>query len=184
MANIPPQRTGAAIAHLPVMSRKGRSILVLVCAAVVCVVLAWWLAVRHLEDLNAAQHLAMEGHPTVEQMLHLLQYSDTIVLNNTLTQFERSRNPAGKERAAELLRHPDRYVSYSACLYLGAIGDERSIPYLIKGLDHPAWRSRPRVVKYLKSLTGQDFGEDKEAWIRWWNSQNPGSGFDFANKQA
>jgi hypothetical protein len=123
------------------MTRKARSILLVAGAVSACVLLAWWLAVRHLEDLNAAQHLAMEGHPTVEQMLHLLQYSDKTVLNNTLTQFERSKSPAGRERAAELLRHPDRYVSYSAGLYLGAIGDQRSIPYLIRGLDHPAWRS-------------------------------------------
>jgi hypothetical protein len=166
------------------MTRKGRSVLLLVGAAGACVLLAWWLAVRHLEDLSAARHLAMEGHPTVEQMLHLLNYSDAIVLNNTLTQFERSGDPAGKDRAVELLRHPDRYVSYSACLYLGAIGDQRSIPYLIRGLDHPAWRSRPRVVNYLKNLTRQDFGENKVEWIRWWNAQNPGSGFDFATKQS
>jgi len=167
-----------------VMSRKARSILLIVGAVSACALLAWWLAIRYLEDLNAAQHLAMEGHPTVEQMLHLLQYSDTIVLNNTLTQFERSGSRAGTERAVELLRHPDRYVSYSASLYLGAIGDQRSIPYLIRGLDHPAWRSRPRVMNYLKSLTRQDFGENKDAWIQWWNAQNPGSRFDFTTKQS
>jgi len=109
---------------------------------------------------------------------------DTIVLNNTLNQFERSRSSAGGEGAAELLRHPDRYVSYSASLYLGAIGDPRSIPYLIRGLDHPAWRSRPRVVKYLKSLTHEDFGENKDAWIRWWTTQNVGSNFDFTTKPS
>jgi hypothetical protein len=126
----------------------------------------------------------MEGHPTVEQMLELLQHSDTIVLENTLTLFELSGNPAGRERAAQLLQHPDCYVSYCACLYLGAIGDQRSIPYLIRGLDHPAWRSRPRVVKYLKSLSREDFGENKDAWIRWWNAQNVGSSFDFTTKKS
>ena len=141
--------------------------------------LAAWLVVRHLETLNAARQLAMEGHPTVEQMLQLLQYSDTIILNNTLTQFEFSGNPAGRERAVDLLSHADRYVSYTASLYLGAIGDQRSIPYLIRGLDHPAWRSRPRVLNYLKRLTREDFGENKDAWIRWWNAQNVGAKFDF-----
>jgi len=126
----------------------------------------------------------MEGHPSVEQMLHLLQRSDIIVLKNTLTLFEFSGDPAGRERAAELLKHTDRYVSYCACLYLGAIGDQRSIPYLIRGLDHPASRSRPRVVKYLKSLTGQDFGENKTAWIRWWSAQNVGLAFDFTTKPS
>jgi HEAT repeat protein len=161
------------------MSRKARATLILVGACIACVLLAARLVVRHLEALNAARQLAMEGHPTVEQMLQLLQYSDTIILNNTLTQFEFSGNPAGRERAVDLLNHSDRYVSYTASLYLGAIGDQRSIPYLIRGLDHPAWRSRPRVLNYLKRLTREDFGESKDAWIRWWNRQNVGAKFDF-----
>jgi hypothetical protein len=118
-------------------------------------------------------------------MIGLLRYSDAIVLKNTLTQFEFSGSDAGRERAAELLRNPDSYVSYCASLYLGAIGDQRCVPYLIRGLDHPAWRSRPRVVRYLKNLTGQDFGESKDKWIQWWNAQYPNTQFNFTtNKSA
>ena len=164
------------------MSNKTQSILIIVGVGGACTLLALWLGARYLGNLNADRQLDTEGHPTVEQMLHLLGSSDTIVLNNTLTQFERSGSPAGKERAVELLRHTDRYVSYTASLYLGAIGDRRSIPYLIRGLDHPAWRSRPQVAKYLKNLTREDFGENKDAWIRWWNTQNVGSSFDFTTK--
>ena len=142
-----------------------------------------WLLNRHLEKLNAARQLAMEGHPTPQQLVSLLGYSDTIVLNNALTQLERSRSDVGRGRAVELLRHPDLYVWYCSSMYLGAIGDQRSVPYLIRGLDHPAWRSRPRVLGYLKNLTHEVFGEDKNAWVRWWNSQHPDVSFDFETKK-
>ncbi len=164
------------------MASKRKTIIIALISVVVVALAAAWLAVHRLEDLNAARKLAMEGRPTPEQMISLLDYSDTIVLNNTLTQLERSQNDIGRERAAELLLHSNLYTWYCASLYLGAIGDQRSVPYLIRGLDHPAWRSRPKLLGYLKNLTSMDFGEDKPAWIRWWNSQNPNKPFDFEMK--
>jgi hypothetical protein len=165
------------------MALKRKRLLTISVAVVGCLFVAAWLISRQLQKLNTARELAMEGHPTVEQMLALLDYSDTIVLNNTLTQFEHSGSDAGRERAVELLRHSDIYVSYCSALYLGSIGDQRSVPYLIRGLDHPAWRSRPRLVRYLKTLTQQDFGENKHEWVQWWKSQNSGSSFDFTSKK-
>lgn len=168
---------------LAVMASKRRPIAVVLIAVVGALFVAAWLVNRHLQNLNAARQLAMEGHPTPEQLVSLLGYSDTIVLNNTLTQLEFSRNDIGRERAVELLLHSDPYVWYCSSMYLGAIGDQRSVPYLIRGLDHPAWRSRLRLLGYLKNLTHEDFGEDKGAWIRWWNSQHPDKPFDFETKK-
>jgi hypothetical protein len=165
------------------MARKRKRLLAALVAIVACLFIAAWVTIRQLQKLNAARQLAMEGSPTVEQMVSLLDYSDTIVLRNTLTQLEHSGSEAGRERAVELLGHSDIYVSYGSALYLGSIGDHRSVPYLIRGLDHPASRSRPRLVQYLKTLTHQDFGETKDQWVGWWKSQNPGSSFDFTTKK-
>ena len=165
------------------MTRKGCRYIVAFLTVLGSLFVVGWLVERHLEDLAAARELAMEGHPTPEQVVLLLGYTDTIVLNNTLTKLERSKSGIGRERAVELLGHSDLYVWHCASMYLGAIGDERSIPYLIRGLDHPAWRSRPRLVGYLTNLTREDFGEDKKAWVRWWNSQHPGVSFDSETKR-
>src|SRR6059036_2806813 len=139
------------------MASKRRSLVIALVTVLGSLFVVGWLLNRHLEKLNTARQLAMEGHPTPQQLVSLLGYSDTIVLNNALTQLERSRSDVGRGRAVELLRHPDLYVWYCSSMYLGAIGDQRSVPYLIRGLDHPAWRSRPRVLGYLKNLTHEVF---------------------------
>ena len=41
----------------------------------------------------------------------------------------------------------------------------------------------PRLLGYLKKLTHEDFGEDKNAWVRWWNSQHSGLSFDFETRK-
>lgn len=139
----------------------------------------WWIHVanKHVEAVN----LVIQGNPTEEQLVSFLKSKDRILLSNTLTVLERRRVAGGKEMAANLLTHPDPYVWFGASLYLGSLGDQRSVPYLIRGLDHPAWRSRPRVVSYLRSLTGQDYDDRKEEWIKWWAEQHQGTLFNFAS---
>jgi hypothetical protein len=126
-----------------------------------------------------AYDLVESRNASEEQLVSFLNSSDDILLDNALSALEFRKAPGGREQAAKLLAHPHLYVWYCASLYLGAIGDQRSVPYLIRGLDHPAWRSRPRVVSYLKNLTGMDFGEKKEEWIKWWLAQQAGRVFDF-----
>ncbi|SPE60412.1 exported hypothetical protein [Verrucomicrobia bacterium] len=89
----------------------------------VCGIWAHYLAKR-----NEAIQLVTEGNPSDEQLLGFLQSSDRILLLNTLTLLEHRKTPAGRERAAKLLAHPDLYVWYCASLYLGAVGDQRSVP--------------------------------------------------------
>jgi HEAT repeat protein len=123
--------------------------------------------------------LVTEGKPTDEQLVSFLKSNDKIILSNALALLEHRKTSAGRELAVKLLTHPDPYVWHPASLYLAALGDQRSVPYLIRGLDHPARRSRPRVVTYLRDLTGEDFGEKKQDWINWWSAGHPLTNFDF-----
>ena len=148
------------------------SLLVLILAAVI-------LWDYRLNKRVQAYQLITEGNPSDEQLLNFLKSNDQIILENTLRLLEHRKVLAGREPGIKLLTNPDLYIWYPASLYLGALGDQRSVPYLIRGLDHPAWRSRPRVVAYLKVLTGQDFGERKQDWISWWSAKQPQSAFDF-----
>jgi len=72
------------------------------------------------------------------------------------------RDPAGKEKARELLKSEDSYVRLNAALYLGALGGEQAVPCLIRALSHPAWRAHEEAAAHLRAITGQDFGTDYE----------------------
>ena len=90
------------------------------------------------------------------------------------------RQYAGAQlKARELLRSRDDYTWFNAALYLAKLGDTTAVPYLIKGLRHPAWRAHAEAVAGLQALTGQGIGNDFEAWRSWWVSQHPGESFDF-----
>ncbi|MDB6026194.1 MAG: hypothetical protein JWM68_2417 [Verrucomicrobiales bacterium] len=138
----------------------------------------WWVhrLQKRVDDIERV----WEGKASDTELVNFLASNDKILLSNTLTELEHRRVVGGRDSAAKLLTDPDIHVWYCAGLYLGCLGDKRSIPCLIRGLDHPAWRSRPRVVEYLKSMTGQDFGEEKQAWVAWWSAQNNNEKFDFS----
>jgi len=88
-----------------------------------------------------------------------------------------------KNEAKILLKDKDKYIWLNAAFYLGAIKEKESIPYLIKGLKHPAYRSYDKIVDYLKMFSKEDFGKDQEKWIAWWTNKNPTSTFDFKIKK-
>jgi hypothetical protein len=138
--------------------------------------LAWWDYRR--EKNTAAYELLIHGNPSEAELMGFLDSDYEILVSNTLSTLEHRKLAGGREKAANLLTSRDPHIWYVAALYLGAIGDQRSVPYLIRGLTHPAWRSRPRVVNYLQNLTGQNYGEKKEEWIKWWSAQKNDK-FDF-----
>lgn len=115
--------------------------------------------------------------------------SDTIVTNlssedrdlvmSSLHILSEREDPSGREKAYKLLQSEDNYIWFNACQYLAELGDTNSVPYLIKGLDHPAWRSHNQVADYLKTLTGKSFGKDQEKWVQWWENKCPESRFSF-----
>ena len=90
------------------------------------------------------------------------------------------RQYAGAQaRARELLQSGDEYTWFNAALYLGKLRDPAAVPYLIKGLRHPAHMAHAEAVADLQAMTGQTIGNDFEAWRQWYVTQNPGEEFDF-----
>jgi hypothetical protein len=74
----------------------------------------------------------------------------------------------------ESLRSPDPEVRSEAISMLGCIGPEalEGVPALIDAMaDEPETNLRQRMSYILEDLTGQDFGEDAEAWREWWENQ-------------
>jgi|GEM_PF-673178 len=108
-----------------------------------------------------------------------LSSQDRDLVMTGLDLLEERRDPAGRETAHKLLESDDDYIWFNASMYLAAIEDQKSVPYLIKGLRHPAWRAHDRVAAYLETLTGQEFRKDQRKWIDWWKETNPELDFDF-----
>jgi hypothetical protein len=80
--------------------------------------------------------------------------------------------------ALQQLDSSDPYLWLNAAEYLGAIGEPKSIPYLIKALRHTAWRGDDETKASLVKLTGTDCG-DFNGWQHWWLSSHPDSPIDW-----
>lgn len=115
-----------------------------------------------------------------ETLVNNLSSEDSELVMTSLNILEKRQDPQGKYKARELLKSEDDYIWFNAAQYLGSIRDEQAVPYLIKGLKHPAWRSLDDVATYLESITSQKFGKDQEKWIAWWQEKCPESAFDFS----
>jgi len=64
-------------------------------------------------------------------------------------------------------------AGWAAVTSLGQIGPEadEAIPVLIKLLEGEDWSYKHYAASALKSITGQNFGEDAAAWQKWWEAQ-------------
>ena len=60
----------------------------------------------------------------------------------------------------------------SACYALGALGNPRAIPVLIRALDQE--RTQSQACQALEKLTGQTFRYDVEKWKSWWKIRPSG----------
>jgi HEAT repeat protein len=73
------------------------------------------------------------------------------------------------------LRDPVEAVRCEAVSALCRVGTARSVPHLIRLLDHPHWHTRRRVELALQRMTAQDFGQQRDAWQAWWDAAPPES---------
>ncbi|MCC5805417.1 MAG: hypothetical protein JJU00_03725 [Opitutales bacterium] len=83
------------------------------------------------------------------------------------------QDPIALEHALEDVKVPDAYLWVNAARYLGSLGREEAIPYLIKALRHTASRGDDEIVGWLEDLTKKSFGADFDAWRSWWLEENP-----------
>ena len=153
-------------------------VVALIVVAIGLVVLGTFAYTRFMRSGLAVQ-VAGEVVP-VETLVSNLSNEDRDIVMSSLHFLTERRESAGAEEAKGLLSNDDDYIWFNAALYLGAIGDAEAIPYLIKGLKHPASRAYPEVARDLETLTGERFGTDQERWLAWWRSENPSSDFGFS----
>jgi HEAT repeat protein len=68
------------------------------------------------------------------------------------------------------LRDPVESVRSEAVSALCRLGTARSVPHLIRLLDHPLWHTRRSVHLALQRMTAQQLGDQRDAWQAWWDS--------------
>jgi|GEM_PF-2067159 len=54
---------------------------------------------------------------------------------------------------------------------LGKLKDKRAVPPLIAALGSTAPACQSAFAEALKEITGQDFGQDAEKWLEWWEKR-------------
>ena len=149
--------------------------------AIALIGLTWlvWFGRQKVKLVNAMTHV-VDGNPTSAQLVaYLKEFENGVIVGNAMTLLEYRRDPAAVDEAARFLESDDEYVWFGAALYLGAVQDERAIPYLIKGFRHPATKSRKKIPGYLEPMTGEDLGPDQDEWIKWWREKHPDTAFTF-----
>lgn len=114
-----------------------------------------------------------------EKLVENLSSKDRNLVMTSLSILSNRKSPLGKEKAYELLESKDDYIWFNACQYLAILKDMKSVPYLIKGLKHPASRSYDGTALLLKELTKESFGKDQKKWIAWWEKNHPDESFSF-----
>ncbi|MDC0088202.1 hypothetical protein OAI07_01525 [Akkermansiaceae bacterium] len=114
-----------------------------------------------------------EGGSTEELLKKINSSHRDTVLSGYYYLTER-RDPSGREKAVIDLSSDEDYIWLNAALYLGSLGDEVAVPYLIKALRHTAWRSDEQTLSYLRKITQTNAGSDYADWKAWWDNQNSG----------
>lgn len=64
-------------------------------------------------------------------------------------------------------------VRREAAVALASYPREIAVPILIEGLRDEMADVRGAAGRSLESLTGETFGEDRTAWVRWWQTNGP-----------
>ncbi len=68
------------------------------------------------------------------------------------------------------LRDPSEAVRCAAVDALCRLGTTRSVPHLIRLMDHPQWHTKRRVHLALQRMTARDLGDQRQAWQAWWDT--------------
>jgi hypothetical protein len=113
------------------------------------------------------------------QFMDFLSSGDTNVISETFGALEIRADPFAVEKAKTFLTSKEAYVWLNAAMYLGACKDPASTPYLIKAFRHTAWRSDQRRLKYLREITGKDYGTNFVQWKNWWEEASHNTNFDW-----
>lgn len=119
----------------------------------------------------AARALGMHGDPADAKLIvPLLKEKDRRVRLEAIRALQRIHNPDVIPDILPLVsdqKEPDKDVRAEACDCLGQYAEPRVLQALVDALDDDDLIVTSRARRSLRTLTGQDFGEDQKAWLEW-----------------
>ncbi len=115
--------------------------------------------------------LALHGSPDhATQIAPLLKDADPAVRLNAARTLQRLHNTAaidGLIDAVDDTKEDNAAVRAEAADALGQYAENRVLEKLITTLDDPALIVNQGALRSLRTLTGEDLGEDRRDWSRW-----------------
>jgi HEAT repeat protein len=138
-------------------SRRGRIVVIAIVVSVIALAILL-TKVIHVSSADYVKHLDSNDPDTVAYALVILK----------------DRNdPAGIDKAENLVKSDNPQIWINAAVYLGAIGKSDAVPYLVRALTQADLDQGIQIVQQLKQFTGMPFGNDVNAWEGWWNRTHP-----------
>jgi len=141
--------------------------------------LRWALISKNFADRRQAAEAMVEIGPEAKEAIPVLipQLGDEeFMIRRVVAEALAAIGPETEDLPAltRALQDEDYWVRTFIAEALGTMGAEakEAVPVLIQALRDASWESeREAEIDALKIITGQDFGEDADAWQQWWEKQ-------------
>lgn len=112
----------------------------------------------------------------VEPIIELLKYNSPATNRIAAEALGKLKDPHAVGPLIAVLKNADRAAKLGYMTSLDYNAEAPSDPLVVViDVDPKEWEHRPQVCSALKAITGQDFGEDTQRWVSWWESQNNGA---------
>jgi HEAT repeat protein len=108
------------------------------------------------------------GSDEVERLIKDLKNESWQIRWDAAAALGEMKDPRAIEPLRAALKDENSYVRMTAARSLGMIDDPRVIEPLIEALKDDSHGVKKNAALSLKIRTGQDFGKDPEAWMKWW----------------
>ena len=106
----------------------------------------------------------------VEHLIAALKNADPNTRNEAINALSKIGKPS-LEPLIGTLQDADPKVRFLAAWALGEIGDPQAVEPLIASLKDKRIFVRKVTSQSLEKITGQSFGKDHDAWVKWMNEQ-------------
>ncbi len=115
---------------------------------------------------------------TIEEWIAALKDTDWKVRQQAAEALGQLRDGYALEPLTAALQDEVSAVRATAVAALGALGDQYSVEPVIGTLGDSDAAVRQASGKALTKITGENFGEDRERWQKWWEeNQDLGGGY-------
>jgi predicted Zn-dependent protease/Tol biopolymer transport system component len=112
--------------------------------------------------------------PQVRTWIKALASDDATARAEAVQALGKAGAEAGVDPLIGVLGDADDNVAFFAAEALGRLGSAKAVGPLIAALGHGSLTVRSAAIKALRTITGEDHGQDRSAWSAWFASRGGG----------